>query len=85
MVESSTGVTSEDDVEETSDQSISDVGGKKYKSQVWNFFTKKGEQPVTCNICNASLAYHGGTSSMLQHLKKKHPCENIVKSVEKQK
>ena len=89
MAESSTGVTSlvtsEDDAEEASDQSVSDVDGKKYKSQVWNFFTKKGKKFVACNICNASLVYHGGTSSMLQHLKRKHPCENIVKSVEKQK
>ena len=66
MAETSTRVTSEDDAEETSDQSMSDVNGKKYKSQVWNFFTKKGKKSVVCNICNASLAYHGGTSSVLQ-------------------
>ena len=76
MVESSTIVTSIDrgkgDVKEhceTSDQSVSDVDGKKYKSQVWKFFMKKGKKAVTCNVCNAVLAYHGSTSSMLQHLK----------------
>ena len=46
---------------------------------------KKGEKSVTCNICNISLVYHGGTSSMLQHLKRKHPIENCVKPPDKQK
>ena len=58
---------------------------KKCKSQVWKFFNKKGERSVTCSICNASLAYHGGTSSMLQHLKRKHPIENPIKPADKQK
>ena len=77
MGESSTVVTSidrgEEDVEEhfeTTEQSVSDVDGKKYKSQVWKFFLKKGEKAVTCNVCNAGLAYHGSTSSMLQQLKR---------------
>ena len=92
MVESSTVVTSigqgEEDVEEncdTSDQSMRDVDRKKYKSQMWKFFMKKGEKTVTCNTCNAGLVYHGGTSSMLQHLKKKHRCEHIGIPEEKQK
>ena len=62
-VESLTGFASEDDVEETSDQSMSDVDGKKYKSQVWNFL-QKSDMFIACNICNAILAYHGSTSSM---------------------
>ena len=85
MAESSTIVDDVEEHSETSDQSVSDVDGKKYKSQVWKFFTKKGEKAVTCNVCNAGLAYHGSTSSMLQHLKRKHPCEHIVKPEEKQK
>lgn len=89
MAESSSVVISEErseeDAEECSENSVSDVDGKKYKSQVWKFFTKKGEKSVTCNICNAGLSYHGGTSSMLQHLKRKHPCEYVVKPREKQK
>ena len=67
---------------EISEQNASDV---EFKSQVWKFFTKSGEKSVACNICNAGLAYHGGTSSMLQHLKRKHPCEYIDKPEEKQK
>ena len=65
MAESSTIVTSidrgEDDVEEhceTSDQSVSDVDGKKYKSQVWKFFMKKGEKTVTCSINFVMLVWH---------------------------
>lgn len=58
---------------------------KKYKSQVWRFFTKKGEKSITYTICSASLAYHGGTTSMLQHLRRKHPSENLVKPPDKQK
>ena len=85
MAESSTIVDDVEEHSETSDQSVSDVDGKKYKSQVWKFFTKKGKRAVTCNVCNAGLAYHGGTSCMLQHLKRKHPCEHIVKPEEKQK
>ena len=92
MAENSFVVVSEErgegdaeDHRETSDHSMSDIDGKKCKSQVWKFFTKKGEKSITCNICNAGLAYHGGTSSMLQHLKRKHPCENIIKPKEKQK
>ena len=39
--ESLTGFTSEDNVEDMSDQSVSDVDGRKYKSQVWNFYKEK--------------------------------------------
>ena len=49
------------------------------------FFTKSGKNSVTCNICNAGLAYHNGTSSLLQHLKRKHPCEYTDKPKKKQK
>ena len=45
-MESLTGFTSEDDVEETSDQSMSDVDGKKYKSQVWKFLQTKAKSPL---------------------------------------
>ena len=47
------------------------------KSEVW-IFLQKGSDPkqVTCSICHADLAYHGGTSSMKEHLKRKHPAED---------
>jgi len=44
-----------------------------------NSFTKKDKSLLrTRTICNASLAYHDGTSYMLQHFKKKHPSKNPV-------
>ena len=58
---------------------------KKCKSQVWNFFKNNGKKSVICSLCNASLAYHGGTSPMLQHLKRKHPVENPIKPPDKQR
>ena len=92
MAESSTIVTSidrgEDDVEKhckTSDQSVSDVDGKKYKSQVWKFFMKKGKKAVTCNICNAGLAYHGGTSSVTALKKKTSTYVNISLNLKRNK
>ena len=53
---------------------------RKCRSQVWNFFTKKNAKSVVCVLCSKSLVYHGGTSSMLQHLSRKHPAKNIVKT-----
>ena len=52
---------------------------RKCRSQVWNFFTKKNAKSVVV-LCSKSLVYHGGTSSMLQHLSRKHPAKNIVKT-----
>ena len=30
---------------------------------------------VSCNFCGEKLAYHGATSTMNEHLKRKHPVE----------
>ena len=49
------------------------------KSKVWQFFRKSGDKTVTCEVCQANLAYHGGTSSMKEHLKWKHPTEDPPK------
>ena len=47
------------------------------RSEVWKFFQKKSDPKlVTCSICRVDLAYHGGTSSMKEHLKRKHPVED---------
>ena len=72
----------EDVLEVEEEQSTSEATRKirKYKSQVWRFFKKKNAKSVTCTLCKKTLAYHGGTTSMLQHLSRKHPAENVVKS-----
>jgi len=51
----------------------------KYKSQALNFFTKENVNSIVCTLRNKHLAYHNGTSSILQHLNQKHPVFNVVK------
>ena len=41
-----------------------------------SFFEKKTDKTVTCMVCSTTLQYHGGTSSMKEHLKQKHPGDN---------
>ena len=53
------------------------------KSKVWKFFHKSGDRTVTCHVYQANLAYHGGTSSMKEHLKQKHPADNPLKESER--
>ncbi|KAL1276759.1 hypothetical protein QQF64_036382, partial [Cirrhinus molitorella] len=43
-------------------------------SKVWESFTKlKTKNAVVCNTCKAELAFHGSTTCVLEHLKRKHP------------
>ena len=54
------------------------------KSKVWKFFHKvEIKLFVTCHVVQANLAYHGGTSSMKEHLKQKHPADNPLKESER--
>ncbi|XP_042871460.1 uncharacterized protein LOC122252846 isoform X2 [Penaeus japonicus] len=46
---------------------------KKKRSTVWRHFTEEGTDKVSCSICHEKLAKHGNTSSMLRHLRGKHP------------
>ncbi len=45
------------------------------KSNVWAFFTKKGERKVACRLCGKDYAYHGGTSNLRDHLTRCHSKE----------
>ncbi|XP_073672068.1 E3 SUMO-protein ligase ZBED1-like [Paramisgurnus dabryanus] len=43
------------------------------KSSVWDHFTKKNDTDVSCNLCDTMLKYSSSTSSMMYHLKTRHP------------
>ena len=47
----------------------------KTRSEVWKFYERKNTS-VECKLCHSSLAYHGGTSLMKEHLKRKHPANS---------
>lgn len=49
------------------------AGTHKKRSTVWRHFQEDGNDKVSCRICNEKLAKHGNTSSMLRHLRGKHP------------
>ena len=70
----------EDILEELSNNGTSEEVRRRYKSEVWRFFVKIIENSVKCNLCNKMLAYHGGTSSILQHLDRKHPAQMTKRS-----
>ena len=44
------------------------------KSDVWKLFEQEGAS-VSCSLCQTKLSYHGSTSSMKEHLKRKHPVD----------
>ncbi len=50
---------------------------KSLKSPVWEFFGKININKVRCKLCGGppftDLAFHGGTTSMRNHLSSKHP------------
>ena len=70
----------EEILEELSNNGTSEEVRCRYKSEVWRFFVKMSEKSIKCNLCNKMLAYHGGTSSMLQHLDRKHPAQTTKRS-----
>ena len=45
----------------------------KKSSPVWESFEKVDDKQVKCKLCCETLSYCGGTSSMLSHLRSKHP------------
>ena len=67
------------------EESASGSAKSKKKAVCWKYFEKisnsestsngKTKCRVTCNFCGEELAYHGATSTMNEHLKRKHPVE----------
>ncbi|KAK0139200.1 hypothetical protein N1851_024127 [Merluccius polli] len=42
-------------------------------SKVWEHFTlKPSKKTVSCKMCSVDLAWHGSTTSLQEHLKRKH-------------
>jgi len=69
--------TEQDNERENSEGTREETGGNRKRqklSKVWDHFKlKKNENSVECVYCKTVLAYHNSTSSMLQHLNRKHP------------
>ncbi|NXR10262.1 ZBED4 protein, partial [Semnornis frantzii] len=42
------------------------------KSKVWNFYRKLGDAYVECTICRKQLSFHNSTTTMREHLVRKH-------------
>ncbi|GFN87280.1 Zinc finger bed domain-containing protein 1 [Plakobranchus ocellatus] len=55
-----------------------------HKSIVWSFFSAKDGIAI-CNICQANLKYKSSTSSLLTHIKSRHPIQLGEVQVEKRK
>lgn len=43
------------------------------KSDVWNFFKRKGNGICQCNLCGKCYRCGGGTTNLKNHLTHKHP------------
>ena len=75
----------QDDVIVADEADSSENTHHKTCSEVWKFFERKGNRTVECMLCHSNLAYHGGTSSMKEHLKRKHPADNPTEDGYKQR
>ncbi|NXT17275.1 RSLE3 protein, partial [Syrrhaptes paradoxus] len=42
------------------------------KSKVWNYYTKLGDAYVECGVCRKQLSFHNSTTTMREHLARKH-------------
>ncbi|KAM7369362.1 hypothetical protein PAMP_013634 [Pampus punctatissimus] len=61
-----------------SDNSGSNKRKRQKMSKVWDHFKLKiKDNIVVCVHCKMELAYHNSTTSMLQHLKRKHPFDDM--------
>ncbi|KAG2470619.1 E3 SUMO-protein ligase ZBED1 [Polypterus senegalus] len=42
------------------------------KSKVWNYYTQLNESHVQCNVCKKQLSFHNSTTTMREHLVRRH-------------
>ncbi|XP_052635392.1 zinc finger BED domain-containing protein 4-like [Harpia harpyja] len=50
------------------------------KSKVWNYYTKLGDAYVECNVCKKQLSFHNSTTTMQEHLVRKHSIHDTLLS-----
>ncbi|XP_028316542.1 uncharacterized protein LOC114471808 isoform X2 [Gouania willdenowi] len=70
------GLSQNEDPEYTIEEDVDSGGVRKRPkiSKVWVHFTlRKADNVVQCIHCKMNLAYHNSTSTMHQHLKRRHP------------
>ncbi|XP_073405220.1 E3 SUMO-protein ligase ZBED1-like isoform X1 [Dendrobates tinctorius] len=47
------------------------------KSKVWNYYTKLGDAYVECKVCKKQLSFHNSTTTMREHLVRRHSLRSI--------
>ncbi|NXK00733.1 ZBED4 protein, partial [Corythaixoides concolor] len=50
------------------------------KSKVWNYYTKLGDAYVECTVCRKQLSFHNSTTTMREHLVRKHSIRDTLLS-----
>lgn len=48
------------------------LGADRRKSKVWHYYTKLGDAFVECTVCKKQLSFHNSTTTMREHLARKH-------------
>ncbi|XP_078517231.1 E3 SUMO-protein ligase ZBED1-like [Lissotriton helveticus] len=62
------------------DGTITTLAVDRRKSKVWNYYTKLGDAYVECNVCKKQLSFHNSTTTMREHLVRKHSIRDTLLS-----